>query len=148
MIHKGTDKVEVISSVDTVLTVVSKRVDGIIEIRFKKDEYEVTVADQLEIEQAILSLTNGGHLAFHILVVPGFYGSITKEAREMEMFSSDAYKNQKSISVVIKSFPNRLLGKVYFSLKRIKPTFPHKLFNTEDNAVHWIRELDALNTNT
>lgn len=148
MIHKRNDKVEIISSVDTVLTVVSKRADGIIEIRFKTDEYEVTVADQLEIEQAILSLTEGGQLAFHILVVPGFYGSITKEAREMEMFSSEAYKNQKSISVVIQSFPNRLLGKLYFSLKRIKPTFPHKLFDTEDNAINWTNELDSLNTDT
>lgn len=130
----------IINTVETSLTNVSLREGGIIEIRFKLNEYEVDVADQNEIEQAILKLTNNGSLSFHIMVIPGLYGGVTKEAREMEMFESKAYKDQKSISIILFSLFQRLLATMYFSFKKKKLKYPHKFFVSEELALEWIAQ--------
>src|SRR5574337_1239163 len=90
-----------IHSIETSLTVICKRKDGIIEIRFKKDEYDVNVADQLEIHDAYARLTNDGSAPYPLLIIPGLYGGITKEAREMEMFNLPVYRNQKAMALVV-----------------------------------------------
>ena len=131
---------EFINSLESSLAVISVRTDEIIEIRFKKDEYEVDVSDQLEIEKIFLKLTNDGKISYHVLVIPGLYGGITKEAREMEMFESKAFKNQRSIAIVVRSLSARLLGTLYFSLKKHKPNYPHKLFDSENKALQWIQQ--------
>jgi hypothetical protein len=133
---------QIINSIETSLADISIRTDGILELRFKTGDYEVEVDDMLEIEQVMLKLTNYGELSFHILVIPGLRNSITKEAREMEMFESKAYKNQKSIAIVVHSLAQRLLGTLFFSLKKHKPKFPYKLFGIEENAMTWIQKFD------
>ncbi|OFY87742.1 MAG: hypothetical protein A3F72_02555 [Bacteroidetes bacterium RIFCSPLOWO2_12_FULL_35_15] len=129
---------EHINSVETSLTIIGVRKDGIIEIRFKLNEYEVDVNDQLEIHDAFLKLTNNGHVPYHILVVPGLYGSITKEAREMEIFETNAFRNQNSLAIVVHGLHQRILGKLYLALKKNKPKYPCKLFNSEELATKWI----------
>ena len=134
------EAVELIDFVETSLTVVSIRKDGIIEIRFKTEEYEVDVPDQLEIAAAFLKLNKDGEKSYHVLVLSGLYGGITKEAREMEMFESPAFKNLKSLSIVVHGLAPRLLGKLYFSLKKQKPTYPYRLFDSESAALKWIEQ--------
>ncbi|MBL7892249.1 MAG: hypothetical protein JNL63_06440 [Bacteroidia bacterium] len=129
-----------VSSVETNLSIVSKREDGIIEIRFKKNEYEVDVSEQLDIHDAYAKLTNNGSDPYALLVIPGTYGGVTKEAREMEMFDFDVYRNQMALAIVIKSLHQRILATMYFSLKRKKPKYPYRLFNSETNAIKWIRK--------
>lgn len=129
---------EYINSAETSLTIISIRKDGIIEIRFKLNEYEVDVNDQLEIHDAILKLTNNGHIPYHILSVPGLYGSITKEAREMEIFETNAFRNQNSLAIVVHGLHQRILGKLYLALKKNKPKYPCKLFSSEELATKWI----------
>lgn len=144
VLHTKTD----VSSVETTLAVVSKREDGIIEIRFKKDEYEVDVADQLDIHDACARLTNNGSSPYALLVIPGTYGGITKEAREMEMFDFDVYRNQMALAIVIKALHQRILATLYFNLKRNKPRYPYRLFNSETQAVQWISQQLSIVENT
>lgn len=136
-----------VSSVETTLSIVSKREDGIIEIRFKKDEYEVDVAEQLDIHDAYAKLTNNGSDPYAILVIPGTYGGITKEAREMEMFDFDVYRNQTALAIVIKSLHQRILATMYFNLKRKKPKYPFRLFNSETQATQWITKQLSIRSN-
>lgn len=126
--------------VETGLTVVAIRTDDIIEIRFKKDKYEVDVKDQMEIQNAIFKLTNGGKDKYHIMVIPGLYGGITKEAREKETFKSTVFEDQLSISIIVQSLSQRLLGKFYYRFKKDKPAYPFMLFASEELCLKWIRE--------
>lgn len=128
-------------SIETGLTVVSVRADDILEIRFKVDEYEVDVKDQTEILNAIFQLTNGGKNRHHIMVIPGLYGGITKEAREKEMFKSTIFKDQLSISIIAQSLPQRMLGKFYYNFKKDKPSYPFMFFANEEGCLQWIKKL-------
>jgi hypothetical protein len=125
---------------ETSLAIVGITKQGILEIRFKFDEYEVDVSDQEELQKVVAQLTENGKNRFHILVVPGKYGSITKEARNKEMFHSDTFSNYKSISIVVVSIPQRIFAKFYYNIKKHKPNFPFQLFATEELALKWISD--------
>ena len=130
-----------INTIETSLTQIGVRNDGVIEIRFKVDKYEVNLKDQSEIHDAFIILTDNGFTPYHILVIPGKYGGVTKEAREMEMFESHSLKNQLSLSIVVNNTSQRLLGSIYIALQKKKPTFPCKLFKTEELAMKWILDI-------
>ncbi len=131
---------QLVRFVETGLTIVGIRKDSIMEIRFKTDNYEVDIKDQMEIQNAVFKLTNGGKERYHILVIPGLYGGITKEAREKETFKSTVFKDQLSICIVVQSLPQRILGKFYFNFKKDKPNYPFLFFGSEVLALKWIVE--------
>jgi len=126
--------------VETSLTFVGITKEGILELRFKLNEYEVDVKDQDEMQAAVIKLTNDSKDRYHILVIPGMYGGVTPEARNKEMFQNKNYSNHKSISIVVRNLPQRILGKFYYQFKKHKPTFPFQLFATEELALNWINE--------
>jgi len=139
----SSEKINYIKLTETFLAIIAIRQVGILEIRFKKEQYEVGLEEQKAIEEAVLSLTNYGRESFHILVVPGRYGSINKEAREREMFKSPAYENQKSMAIVVHSLSQRILAKAFFLLKSQKPNYPYGYFESEKEAVKWLKQLQA-----
>ena len=126
--------------VETGLTIVGLRKDGVVEIRFKKDTYEVDVKDQMEIQNAVFKLTNSGNERYHFMVIPGLYGGITKEARDKETFQSTVFKDQLSVSIIVKSLAQRILGKFYYNFKKDKPNYPFMFFGCEEQALKWISE--------
>ena len=130
--------VESVNFIETPLSIISIRKDGILEIRFKQDDYEVDVYAQQEIHEAFLKLTDNGRIPYHVLIIPGKYGGVTKEAREKEAFDSIGFQNQHSMCVVTPALAQRILGTMYLSLKKKKPKYPFKLFNSETTAVKWI----------
>ena len=130
-----------IKSSECTLAKLSIRNDSILEIRFKQDDYEVDIKDQLEIMQSVEELTDGGKKPFLILVVPGLYGGITPQARNMEMFDTDAYRNHRAMAIVVHALHQRLLGTLYMTLKKRKPNYPYKLFPNEAEATKWLLSL-------
>lgn len=134
--------VNYLNSVETSLVVVGIIANEIMEIRFKMDEYEVDLPEQQEIHDAVFELTKKGTVPYHIIVIPGKYGGITKEAREMEMFLKPAFQNQYSLAIVVHSLPQRIIGNLFLSMKKNKPKFPSKLFTTEELALKWIKNLN------
>lgn len=131
---------DLLRSIETNLTVVSVRPPHVIEIRFKKDEYEVDVKDQMEIQNAIFKLTNGGTRRYHIITIPGLYGGITKEARDKETFNSTVFKDQLSISIITRNLSQRLLAKFYYNFKKDKPSYPFMFFANEEQCLDWIKK--------
>jgi len=68
--------------IDTTLAKVLRKHGNRIELRFKQEEYEVDVEHQVEFQDAMFEITKGENQSvFTLLVVPGKYGSISKEAR-------------------------------------------------------------------
>ena len=143
MLKSENSNSRIINSNETKLARLSVMEDGILEIKFKIEEYEVDIEDQDEIENAVLHLTEQGKLSFHILILPGRYNSITKEAREQDTLQSIAYRNQRSMAIVIHSFAQRILANAFFTFKKNRPAFPFKFFDTESEAIQWIKELDC-----
>jgi hypothetical protein len=120
------------NSISTKLATISL-VNGIIEFRFIKDEYEVGLNDIKEFQDAIAKITSA---KIPILVVAGHYGSVNKEARETEMFNQN---NHSAIGIVIHGLSQRLFAKFYFTFKNRYEKIPHKLFSNEKEAKDWLR---------
>ncbi len=129
--------------VKTSLGYYNKREDGIIELRFNEDEYEIDLPHIDEFEKAYGQLTNQGKDSYFLLVVSGQYGVITKEAREKEVFKDSVYSNLSGMAIVVTTLHKRLLGNMYFSLKINKPSYEHKLFPTEEAAIKWLKNLNS-----
>lgn len=136
---KNLRTIEYLNSGETSLAMIGIRKDGILEIRFKFDNYEVDVKDQLEIHEIFMKLTENGRFPFNILVIPGKFGSITKEARKIEMFETSGFQNQISLAIVVNGLSQRILGTLYLALKKHKPKYPYKLFDSEESATEWIQ---------
>jgi hypothetical protein len=119
------------NSITTNLSII-KLVDGIIEFRFKHDEYEVGINDIKEFQNAITELTQS---ITPVLVVTGRYGSVNKEARETEMFNLN---NHSAIAIIVHGLPQRIFAKFYFTFKNRYEKIPHKLFSNEKDALKWL----------
>lgn len=125
---------ELIESKKLEFCTVSLRSDGIIENRFLWDTpYEITAAKLLEIDTTIKSMYKGERRP--ILSVAGLYGSMTPEARSLNIFHKE---ETIAIGLVIQSASQRLLANFYFRIK--KAPFPIKFFKTEAEAVNWLQE--------
>ncbi len=125
------------NSIETSLAIVGIREDKIIEIKFKLDDYDVELSDQMEIHDALGKLTDDGKISFSVIVIPGLYGSITKEARDMEMFSKDTFKNLISLAIVVHALHQRILATFYIKFKNTKPIYPTKIFDNEKKGIDW-----------
>ena len=124
-------------SIETSLAIVGIREDNLIEIKFKLDDYDVELTDQMEIQDALSQLTNNGQISFSIIVIPGLYGSVTKEARDMEMFANETYKNLTSLAIVVHALHQRILATFYIKFKNVKPTYPTKIFDSVEKGIEW-----------
>lgn len=126
-----------IKFIETSLTLIGIRKDGIIEIKFKIDDYDVEVGDQMEIHDALSELTNNSLDLFSVVVIPGLYGSITKEARDYGMFEKETFKNISSLAIVVHALHQRILATYYLKFKNTKSSYPTKIFDTEEEALKW-----------
>ena len=138
MKEKAETATELQEKAETSSAILTKRQDGIIEMRFKFDEYEVDIPVIIELQNAYRQLTNNGQDVYPLLVISGPYGLITKEAREMEMFENTVYSNITALAIVVPTIHKRLLGTFFFMLKKTKPTYQYKLFATEKDATQWL----------
>jgi len=114
---------------------VSLRDDGIIEHRFARNTpYEIDAKNLVEIANALATLAEGQPRP--ILSIAGLYGSITPEARKVDIRAGDEYT--LALGLVIKELAQRLLANFYFKIKKVD--YPIKTFRTEEEAVAWLQQ--------
>ncbi len=133
-------KPSLLRTLDTSLAIVGEREDGLLEMRFKTEDYIIDL-DFIQETWEVFNELDPVDKA--LLVVAGKYGNITKEAREVEMFPTDSYNAFKAIAIVVPSIHKRLLGNLFFALRRKKPDFPYKMFPTEIDAMTWLAQFKA-----
>jgi len=122
---------------------VSLREDGIIEQRFARDTpYEIDAAHISEMADTISRLSNKNKVA--ILSIAGLYGSITPDARKVDINKDEAYT--LAIALVINELSQRLLANFFFKLRRIN--YPVKTFKNEDEATEWLHQQIRANQQT
>lgn len=126
------EKRKIIETHTTDCATINLRSDGITEVLFI-DEYELDVPQILAVQKSILQI--GASYPLYILVIPGPNGGITKEARDVPMFDSNA---TKAIGVVTKLIHQRILGNIYFKFKRTQFA-NYKMFKSQELAVDWLK---------
>ena len=116
------------------------RHDGIIENRFLIDTpYEIDCDQLLGISDAMEILSNNKPKA--ILSVAGQYGSITPEARKLDLHKDAGYT--LALALVIKELAQRILANFYFKIKKVD--YPVKTFKSEDEATTWLHQQIRMN---
>lgn len=114
---------------------VSLREDGILENRFLHDiAYEIDENHLVEIAETMNTLARGERRP--IISIAGMYGSITTEARKVDINDANSYT--LALALVIQELPQRLLANFYFKLKKVD--YPVKTFKTEELAVEWLQQ--------
>lgn len=124
-----------IESIELDFCTISLREDGIIEQRFVYDKpYEIGAEELIEMSEAMTILSKGNRAA--ILSIAGLYGSMTPEARKVNIEKDSDYT--LAIALVIQELHQRLLANFFFKLKKIN--YPVKTFKCEVEASEWLQQ--------
>ena len=112
---------------------VTLREDGILENRFLWDvPYEVDSIHLKESSEAMTLLSKGSPMP--VLSVAGLYGSMTTDARNVDINNAESYT--LALALVIHSLSQRLLSNFYFKIKKV--SYPVKTFKTAEDAEQWL----------
>jgi hypothetical protein len=107
--------------------------DGIARTMVKPDA-DITITDARENSIAVNSLYTGTN--FPLLVDPRNIRSISKEAREhFSMNNRDSHVI--AFAIIIDSPISKIIGNFFMLLN--KPRVPARLFNSEENALKWLK---------
>ncbi|HQQ94659.1 MAG TPA: hypothetical protein PLQ93_08905 [Bacteroidia bacterium] len=109
--------------------------DHIIYLRLKEDA-EFTLENTLEQHQAQDELTKDQ--VYAVLVDARNHVSITKESRE---FMANYANPRRKATAILMNRNSAMLIMANFYMKVNKPRIPTKLFNTEEEAVRWLRDM-------
>ena len=101
-----------------------------------------TIMTDSEMADTISRLSNKNKVA--ILSIAGLYGSITPDARKVDINKDEAYT--LAIALVINELSQRLLANFFFKLRRIN--YPVKTFKNEDEATEWLHQQIRANQQT
>ena len=124
---------KIIRTIELEFCCISLREDGIIENRFNYDTpYEIDAIHMKEIAAAIHDLSDGSPKP--LMSIAGLYGSITPEARKVNINPSGEYT--MALALVIRELPQRLLANFYFKVKSVE--YPVKTFRSEEEASAWL----------
>lgn len=110
-----------------------KREDDIVVIKCY-DEKALHYEDIDEIFDAYLNLTN--NIPHKVLILAGDQGTATREGREHAQKTSLPCLAE---AIVVHSLAQRILSNFYIAFK--KCTHPIKLFNHEEDAVDWLKNI-------
>lgn len=124
-----------IQKIELEFCTVSLREDGILEHRFVRNTpYEIDARHMAEITEAMTILAKGQPRP--ILSIAGLYGSMTPEARKVDIHAGDHYT--LALGLVIRELAQRLLANFYFKIKKVD--YPIKTFRSEEEAVAWLQQ--------
>lgn len=112
--------------------------NGITNIRID-DGVEVTLQDSEE-QYEILRSRYDGKTKYRILVEPGRYTTITKEARE---FSTIPERNAMTLAnaVIVRSLAHRIIINFLINFMQ-KQNMRMRMFDSKDKAIEWLLALN------
>ncbi len=120
-------------TIETRTTIQSIREDGIVHVLLKENA-DLALEDAKENHRATEKLIGDSQ---HVILVDSRPArSITREAR-VYFSDPEVRKNTLAQAIVIDSGVSRVMGNFFIGLN--KPVFPVKLFNTEEEAVPWLK---------
>lgn len=108
--------------------------NGIIKIVYQ-DDHEFNINDAKQTLKDLEELTNGK--SFPILKIPGKYSSIDSDARKF-ISSPEGMKYSSAEAFVTTFLPHRIIGNFYMKIN--KPVKPTAFFETEKQAVEWLKQ--------
>lgn len=100
-----------------------------------RDDDELTMQDIMDHREIVDHMVNGH--AYCMLVITGERTRATEEGRTFAARNLPAGRLAEAI--IIRSLPVRIMGNFY--LKFHKPGIPTRLFDDEESAMKWLREV-------
>lgn len=107
---------------------------GIIKIVYQ-DDHEFNINDAKEVLKEVEQIAKDKF--FPILKIPGKYSSIDNEARKF-ISSPEGMKYSSAEAFVTTFLPHRIIGNFYMKIN--KPVKPTAFFETEKQAVEWLKQ--------
>jgi hypothetical protein len=107
---------------------------GIIKIVYQ-DDHEFNILDAKELLKDIEQITKGN--TYPILKIPGKYSSIDNEARKF-ISSLEGMQYSTAEAFVTTFLPHKIIGNFYMKIN--KPVKPTAFFETEKQAVEWLKQ--------
>ncbi len=132
-----TNKVKVKESVKQRIATIDFWDNGITNLRIE-DNVEVTLKDAEE-QYEILRSRYDGKIKYRILVEPGRYTSISKEARD---FSTVPERNAMTLAnaVVVRSLAHRIIINFLINFIR-KQNMRMRMFDSKEKGIEWLLAL-------
>lgn len=121
-------------SLNNFFSIDSDTYKGIIKIVYQ-DEHEFNINDAKEVLKEIEQIAKDK--SFPILKIPGKYSSIDNEARKF-ISSPEGMKYSSAEAFVTTFLPHRIIGNFYMKIN--KPVKPTAFFETEKQAVEWLKQ--------
>lgn len=106
---------------------------GVIEVNFNGNNIDLTLADMMELREAVKKLGDGDKIP--ILVRPAEFCGITPDARKYSA-TRDSGKYTLASAVMVKTLASRILLNFYLNIN--KPIIPTKGFLSEKEAYDWL----------
>jgi hypothetical protein len=107
---------------------------GIIKIVYQ-DDHEFNILNAKELLKDIEQITKGN--TYPILKIPGKYSSIDNEARKF-ISSLEGMQYSTAEAFVTTFLPHKIIGNFYMKIN--KPVKPTAFFETEKQAVEWLKQ--------
>lgn len=107
---------------------------GIIKIVYQ-DDHEFNILNAKEFLKDIEQITKGN--TYPILKIPGKYSSIDNEARKF-ISSLEGMQYSTAEAFVTTFLPHKIIGNFYMKIN--KPVKPTAFFETEKQAVEWLKQ--------
>lgn len=132
------DKTIITGSVRQRISTIDFWDNGITNIRID-DNVEITLKDSEE-QYEILRSRYDGKTQYRILVEPGRYTTITKEARE---FSTVPERNTMTLAnaVIVRSLPQRIIINFLINFLQ-KQNMRMRMFDSREKAIEWLLSLN------
>lgn len=127
----------VIESIRQRIAIIEFWSNGIVFIKID-DNVEMLLEDSLEQYKALKNHYDG-ITQFRLLVEPGRYTSISKEAREFSA-NPDNNKMTTASAVIIKSLAHRMVINFMINLTQ-KHTMKMRMFESKEKAIKWLLSL-------
>ncbi len=107
---------------------------NVVRIEVYKDAH-IELEDIRQIQEAREKMV--GNAPYSILNIAGKYSNITTEAREYAV-RKEVIRNRVALAIVISSLAQRIIGN--FFVKSHQPGTPARIFNSEDEAIKWLKK--------
>ena len=105
---------------------------------FKLDDHVTITLDDAKLHTQYLRERYNGINKFRVLIDPGKYTDLSKEARE---FSSLPENNSmtSACAVIVKSMAHRLVMNFIIKFSKAQPV-EYQLFENEEKAIDWLKQ--------
>jgi hypothetical protein len=126
------DRSSFIDKIELKNSIVGLRQDGIVHIMMKSN-FDLRIADVDEINESVIKFGRGQKII--TMLTAGEEITIDVEVRE---YAATQSQHVSACAIIVNSLIYKLVTNFYIYFQR--PHYPIKIFNSEENALEWLKQ--------